>query len=76
MIIKEQDLMKFKYFFLYKMHTIWWISMSIILLTVLVLFYIRINEINIENDYKYLASAIGLSGFIFAVMGDGIFVNF
>tara|TARA_R110001599_G_scaffold328903_1_gene542553 strand:+ start:2110 stop:2283 length:174 start_codon:yes stop_codon:yes gene_type:complete len=57
------------------MNTIWFISIFIILITVLVLIYIRLNNIIIDNEYKYLAGSIGLSGFIFSVMGEGLFIE-
>ena len=54
---------------------IWYLSVLILVLTILLVVLLRLNEINIPTDYKYLAGAIGISGFIFAVMGDGLFVE-
>ena len=55
-------------------NNIWYLSIFIILTVVIVLILLRSNGIIIEPEYKYLASAIGLSGFIIAVMGDGLFI--
>lgn len=57
------------------MNSVWVISILIILLTILIIIYLHGNNINIKNEYKYLASSIGISGFIFAIMADGIFIK-
>ena len=54
---------------------IWYLSVLIITLTILLIVLLRVNDVIIPNDYKYLASAIGLSGFLIAIMGDGLFVK-
>jgi hypothetical protein len=54
---------------------IWYISLLIVSLTLLLLLLVKYNNIQIHNEYKYLAGAIGISGFLFAVLGDGLFVT-
>ena len=57
------------------MDTIWIISISIILFTVLVLIYIKANNIEIPKDYIYLSTSIGLAALIFAALGEGVFIH-
>ena len=53
----------------------WTASILIILFVTLALLILHSNGYTFSEESKYLASAIGLSGFIVAVMGDGLFVN-
>jgi hypothetical protein len=57
------------------MSNAWFIAMLIIVLTILLILYLHINKINIKNEYKLIPLAIGLSGFIFAGLADGIFLD-
>lgn len=54
---------------------IWYLSVLIITLTILLVVLLRVNDVVIQDKYKYLAGAIGISGFLFAIMGDGLFVK-
>ena len=54
---------------------IWSVSILIILITLLTLLFLRKHEYTFSKDSQYLASAIGLSGFIVAAMGDGLFIH-
>jgi len=56
------------------MNDFWILGIVIILFTILLLLYIHYYNIKIDANYKYLSAAIGLSGFTFAAMGDGLFV--
>lgn len=53
----------------------WYLSVLIILFTILLLIIVRHFEYEISKDVKYLASAIGISGFMFAILSDDIFAN-
>jgi hypothetical protein len=56
------------------MHGLWLLGIILILLTIVLLLYLRYYEIKLDADYKYFSAAIGLAGFTFAAMGDGLFV--
>jgi len=57
------------------MSYIWYLAVTILLATIFALLILRASNITIEPEYKYLAGAIGIAGFTFAVLGDGIFVT-
>lgn len=54
---------------------IWYVSVMIILITILLIILLRYNDVPIHPDYKYLAGAIGISGFMFAILAEGLFVE-
>lgn len=57
------------------MSLIWTLSVLILLLTILLIIYLHYTETDVNNDYKYLGGAIGLSGFTFAILGENLFVE-
>jgi len=59
----------------FKMETGWYIAMGIIIFTILLIIYLHFCEIKVKDEYKLIPLSIGLSGFIFAGLADGIFLN-
>ena len=57
------------------MNTIWAISILLVLFTILLIVLLHYNNMVLDNNYKYLAGAVGLAGFTFAIFADGLFVN-
>lgn len=55
--------------------SIWYLSVLIILFTILLIIVVRSCEMDLHNDYKFLAGTIGISGFMFAILADGLFVT-
>jgi hypothetical protein len=53
----------------------WIIAMGIIIFTILLIIYLHLAGINIKFQYKIIPLAIGLSGFIFAGLADGVFLD-
>ena len=56
------------------MEYLWFLGILIILLTILLLVYLKNNNVHIDENYKYFSAAVGLAGFTFAAMGDGLFI--
>ena len=56
------------------MNGYWLLGIGIIFLTLVVLVYLHYEEIHVDKNFKYLALAIGLAGFIFASFADGVFI--
>jgi hypothetical protein len=56
------------------MDYLWILGILIILLTITLLLFLKYYDIHIDENYKYLSAAIGLSGFTFTAMGDGLFI--
>lgn len=57
------------------MLTPWFIAISIIIFTVLLIIYLHVVNINIKSEYKIIPLSIGLAGFIFAGLADGVFLD-
>jgi len=54
---------------------LWYLGILIILLTLTALILLRMNGVSVDTNFKYFAGAIGIAGFSFAVLGDGLFIT-